>query len=719
MQRREFTFLVLTFLTGVIFLVSCGGGGVLPLQKFNLTVETLPIDPQGSREETGYGGQVRIGTGEWGVNRTVTADSGTEHVIEAKAGEGFELEGWYREVTRITGNATHMVTMNGNQNYRAQFSANPVPQFSSPVPGNLSQKIPNDVEFSWEFDQKRGEVFGYHFYFGTDPDQLEKKNLELLTNSSFKVEGIDYNTTFYWKVGALVEGDDHQEEVQSPIWSFTTSNTLEIHVVASQEDMENGHFFIEFYEKKALPADRTFQFVNQDHTTNNHLSNYVEIIQSEGYLEGEIREATFEMSFDSSVVGKVKYGYRVVPQPNTASNLGTGYCDANIGLWDVISTFPFLQSEERGWDEVLVFFDVSSVMPVYTPWEEIDEKKRIFRLHPYDQYLDYLHENRFWLCAWGNFDSVFQTDQDWKNLVILGYQTDTAIVADLIIQMYNHLMTAFENTPKLLPKRTIFVIFPENDNSSWRYYTTSEGMGGFYLPNNCGQETEPVVNQDLRYSYEYDPTPPIHSNLGGLATTAGHCLTHSVITNFLGWWAVEGIATYYQMYLFRLAEWLSEEMYEEEWKYYINIYWDEIVAEGKDLPLAQAGEYQSGDGALETWMAYKKSALVFFIYDQIIRKTTNNEYELIDFFKYWNEKLYNEYKDEPYNRTSYYFNQSLSEFTGLDMFVFFEEFIEGTNPLPIRIVEDRIVIEQWEPPMIEVHGGNLIMGDESCIPPNS
>ena len=164
------------------------------------------------------------------------------------------------------------------------------------------------------------------------------------------------------------------------------------------------------------------------------------------------------------------------------------------------------------------------------------------------------------------------------------------------------------------------------------------------------------------------------------------------MTNFLGWWAVEGLATYYQMYIFKLCNWLTEEMYENEWKYYINLYWQEIVGKGLDLQLETIGGDPTIEEELESWIAYKKSALVFFIFDNLIKASTNNQSQLIDFLKYYNYKLYTDYKDVDYNRCDTIFNELLSEFTGLDFDVFYDEFIRNANPLPIKVEGEEIVI---------------------------
>ena len=89
----------------------------------------------------------------------------------------------------------------------------------SPAPGDatsFSSMVGGDLMLRWkggDFTQQ------YAVYLGSSPEQLAKQGeVAFAEDGSFKVAGLDYNTTYYWRVDAT--GDGHT--TTGDIWSFKT-----------------------------------------------------------------------------------------------------------------------------------------------------------------------------------------------------------------------------------------------------------------------------------------------------------------------------------------------------------------------------------------------------------------------------------------------------------------------------------------------------------------
>ncbi len=690
MKRKGF--LVILFVTLMVLIISsCGGGGpklvlvtaitvtgegneeiVQVGETLQMEVQILPLNASNKgviwSVENAVGDSTRENLAEITQTGILTGLSGGTVIVKATAKDGSEVEGT-KEIT-ITP---------------------PPPELKNPTPDNNAQQVPKDIDFSWELDTHQRAILGYDFYFGTSQDKLQKMNEEILASESFTLEGVDYNTTYYWRVRAVISNDGTQEEILGPIWKFTTSNTLEIHIVATQEDMNNGYFFIEFHENPKETEDRTLFFIRET-----PLSNVLSIIQNTEYLPGNF-QVDNTITFKTDKTKKNKYGYRIKPIGNQ-NGFSTGFCDENIGIWDLFYTFPRLETSH--WENILVVFDVPQDMQVYASWESYDNSKngRVFQVFPSPYDRPYLDDYHFWVCTWGNFHSEqITTYYDEKNLVLLGYETNTDTYFELADFMFGYAMQAFENALELMPKNTIIVMLDPDSP-----FYGGEGVGGYYLPNWGGEISEPERNPNAEDEMALDsPITLAYPNIGGLATTAGHCVIHTNLVAFVDdWWPIEGIATYYQLYFLRLQEWFTQEMYEEGWKLHIDFYHDYVIPNGYDWILQGTGNiYPPPDHDQSTWIAYIKGALFFYTIDQIIRETTGKE--LIDFMKFYIEGITG---DNQYRIFSYdWFIESLTAYTGKDFQLFFDKFVFDKQPLPIRVIEDTIIIDEWDPSMVRVN----------------
>uniref|UniRef100_A0A7C3MHR5 Fibronectin type-III domain-containing protein n=1 Tax=Dictyoglomus thermophilum TaxID=14 RepID=A0A7C3MHR5_DICTH len=88
---------------------------------------------------------------------------------------------------------------------------------SNPNPQDNATNVPITVTLSWTCSDPDGDSLKYDIYFGdTETPQLREENY---TSTTYTVENLNYNTTYYWKIVAK----DGKGGVKSgPIWSFTT-----------------------------------------------------------------------------------------------------------------------------------------------------------------------------------------------------------------------------------------------------------------------------------------------------------------------------------------------------------------------------------------------------------------------------------------------------------------------------------------------------------------
>ncbi len=86
-----------------------------------------------------------------------------------------------------------------------------------PYPIDNADIVSSDIVLEWSCDDPDGDTLIYDVYFGTitDPPLLSSEQ----TSSTYNLETIAGNTTYYWKI---VSKDDHDNVVEGPVWSFTT-----------------------------------------------------------------------------------------------------------------------------------------------------------------------------------------------------------------------------------------------------------------------------------------------------------------------------------------------------------------------------------------------------------------------------------------------------------------------------------------------------------------
>ena len=102
-------------------------------------------------------------------------------------------------------------------------SNNPPNTPYNPTPANGADDVPVNIDLSWSGGDPDGDPVTYDVYFGlnsTPPLVISNQ-----TATTFELNTLQYNTTYYWKI---IAWDDQDSRAIGPLWSFTTimkSNT--------------------------------------------------------------------------------------------------------------------------------------------------------------------------------------------------------------------------------------------------------------------------------------------------------------------------------------------------------------------------------------------------------------------------------------------------------------------------------------------------------------
>jgi len=88
----------------------------------------------------------------------------------------------------------------------------------NPSPVNRADTIPINTTLTWGGgDPDPSDAVTYDVYFGTTslPPQVTSNQ----TGNSYNITGLDYSTTYYWRI---IAWDNHDASTVGPIWNFTT-----------------------------------------------------------------------------------------------------------------------------------------------------------------------------------------------------------------------------------------------------------------------------------------------------------------------------------------------------------------------------------------------------------------------------------------------------------------------------------------------------------------
>jgi hypothetical protein len=119
---------------------------------------------------------------------------------------------------KIVARDTHGATTTGPIWSFTTGSNDPPYTPTNPDPQNGATEIEITYTISWDGgDPNPGDSITYDLYFGsTNPPNIFRRDL---SDTFYLIDGMSYNTMYYWKV---IAKDSHGEETEGPVWQFKT-----------------------------------------------------------------------------------------------------------------------------------------------------------------------------------------------------------------------------------------------------------------------------------------------------------------------------------------------------------------------------------------------------------------------------------------------------------------------------------------------------------------
>jgi hypothetical protein len=480
------------------------------------------------------------------------------------------------------------------------------------------------------------------------------------------------NTKFFLKIIILVI-----ITIYFPNASF--ANTLDIYVKASQENMNSGKFDVEFHEIVVSGTVREFSF-----PSHGYIEKYMTAFVNSNAGTAVIDDSSQKIKFEFTASGNVVYGYTITPAANTN---GSGYCNKDIGIFDLYSSFPYNIMYDNTFVEINLTYDIPGNMELYTPWNDDINNQIQLKTNS-------MTETLYNVTAWGNFTKVEKHLYGTHTFYMLGYGTDTTNNFKITKITYDYFMKAFAHNYDFLAPANLHIVLPENEGY---IHPLGEGFGGAYMSDIVGNNWEPIFK-------DY-PNPcggdyfRWTQNGNALTVAPVHHIAHATLNGFINdWWPVEGIAVYYQIVMLQKAGILTSDEMEKEFAAHLTCYQNEIIGSEDDHSLKNFQAFTYSDYTTKM-IGYIKGALVFYAINEIIVENSNGTLELIDFFTYL-------FKNTSTSTNYDEFISLLNSFTGKDFSKFFEQYIYSNQPLPLELVGDKIILTYTPPsipPIVKIH----------------
>lgn len=508
-----------------------------------------------------------------------------------------------------------------------------------------------------------------------------------------------YANTICSEPGATVEAPSPYNNIASVPFELdtidsTSGKRLDVYVIASLTDIKQGHFKIEFRETLKTADTREYTIVRFDDKNNldSFITPYIDS-PSGTYQFGNPNQFMQTLTYNFQGGGEGRYGYIVTP---AAGSRGTGFCDENIGILAVFGSFPHVHYLSTIFSEVYITFDVPEGMPVYAPWTKVSN--RTYRI------IGDGSAEHYDVASWGNFSSIELRQYGEHNehkLYMLEYGTDATKNFEFTGFVYDYFMKAFQDNIEFLPSINQAIVLPliTLPDYSYAYSPLAEGYGGSYSPNIVGDNLLAKIDNNGGHAQCDQGMTFFNFVTNGMELTVApvHHSAHHSLRYFLqnsqtvdDWWSVEGIAVYYQFDMLRRKGIISETMMKKEFAAHLAYHQANISGTSNDHVLKNF-EYSS-DNCANFRIPYIKGALIFYTLNEIIKESTNGKSELIDMFTI----LYRMFKEGSRNEYSTFIT-ALNSLTGRDFQEFFEKYVYGTDPLPLKISGDDILLTYMPP----------------------
>ncbi len=179
---------------------------------------------------------------------------------------------------------------------------------------NITNLAPLNANFEWKTD---ASVTKYVFHLSKSSDFInDVVNVSVGTQNNFKVETLEYNTKYYWKVVAYSGADSSISDV----WNFTTgSNTLQaVNLISPANNSILNKIPIKFEWNKGLASKYELQIDTSPEFTSTDFVSLVNIDKTNF-------EYNIEMKTDTRQYWRVR-----------------NYDDTNSSPWSEVFSFEFI-----------------------------------------------------------------------------------------------------------------------------------------------------------------------------------------------------------------------------------------------------------------------------------------------------------------------------------------------------------------------------------------
>ncbi len=106
---------------------------------------------------------------------------------------------------------------------------------SNPIPVDGATNIQRtNIFMHWNGGDPDGDLVYYNLYLGTNPNDMQLIVSDL-TQTSYSLPYVDYDTEYYWQVVA----NDGEDSTNGPVWSFTTVLDNDFNAVPMIEDISD------------------------------------------------------------------------------------------------------------------------------------------------------------------------------------------------------------------------------------------------------------------------------------------------------------------------------------------------------------------------------------------------------------------------------------------------------------------------------------------------
>lgn len=208
---------------------------------------------------------------------------------------------------------------------------NPPEVPSNPNPPNGAQDVPATTPIiSWQCYDPDGDMLMYDIYLGTNQNNLQKIKANH-SNTSYQLQNLNLNTTYYWKI---VAKDVKGAQTEGPVWNFTTTKLSDVEKAKRLvADLRNTILTIHDYKGIGVPGivDTPFYRLSEE-LQEKIVPDLTETVQRIGIILNYVSQIPGPGNYEFDIEDyKLILSYHPTYEPNTDATLSfRGYKKNNL-----------------------------------------------------------------------------------------------------------------------------------------------------------------------------------------------------------------------------------------------------------------------------------------------------------------------------------------------------------------------------------------------------